>query len=151
MLMPSPSCGAPGWFSASSGLILLNKHLLSGLDFHYPLTLSSCVLFSHTLLAPAAHAPAASLGMGFSSLASAVLVHVLGTHKLEHKMTREQYLRRIFPLGFLMAATLGFGNLAYLYLSVSFIQILKARPSRLRRSTLSFAPPHRPRPRPARP
>jgi hypothetical protein len=44
-----------------------------------------------------------SLGMGFSSLASVVLIHVLKTHKLEHKMTREFYFKRIFPLGFLMA------------------------------------------------
>jgi hypothetical protein len=94
--------------------------------------------------------------LGFSSLASSVLIHVVKTHKLETKgVTREFYLYRIFPLGFLMvrapapaprlaaqsalrpagngadapatqAATLGFGNLAYLYLSVSFIQILKA-------------------------
>lgn len=41
-------------------------------------------------------------------------------------MTRDFYVRKIFPLGLLMASTLGFGNLAYLYLSVSFIQILKA-------------------------
>ncbi len=70
-------------------------------------------------------------------------------------MTTDFYMKRIFPLGFLMvrrhgrarsacarvcgygvlmrggglaaqAATLGFGNLAYLHLSVSFIQMLKA-------------------------
>ena len=47
---------------------------------------------------------AASLGLGFSSLASTVLIHVLKTHKLETKgVTREFYLYRIFPLGFLMA------------------------------------------------
>jgi hypothetical protein len=40
--------------------------------------------------------------MGFSSLASALLVHVFKTHKLEHRMTRDFYARRIFPLGFLM-------------------------------------------------
>ncbi len=40
--------------------------------------------------------------MGFSSLASALLVHVFKTHKLEHRMTRDFYVRRIFPLGFLM-------------------------------------------------
>jgi hypothetical protein len=28
------------WMVASSGLILLNKYILSNLDFHYPLTLS---------------------------------------------------------------------------------------------------------------
>lgn len=41
--------------------------------------------------------------MGFSSLASAILIHVLKTHKLETKgITHEFYLHRIFPLGFLM-------------------------------------------------
>jgi hypothetical protein len=29
-----------GWSVVSSGLILLNKYILSNLDFHYPLTLS---------------------------------------------------------------------------------------------------------------
>lgn len=32
------------WMCASSGLILLNKYILSNLDFHYPLTLSRCAL-----------------------------------------------------------------------------------------------------------
>ena len=31
-----------GWMTASSGLILLNKYILSTLKFHYPLTLSRC-------------------------------------------------------------------------------------------------------------
>jgi hypothetical protein len=36
-----------------------------------------------------------------------VLIHVLKTHKLETKgVTREFYLYRIFPLGFLMARAL---------------------------------------------
>ena len=30
------------WMCASSGLILLNKYILSNLDFHYPLALSRC-------------------------------------------------------------------------------------------------------------
>jgi hypothetical protein len=30
------------WMVASSGLILLNKYILSNLDFHYPLALSRC-------------------------------------------------------------------------------------------------------------
>ena len=51
----------------------------------------------------AARSAARSLGLGFSSLASTVLIHVLKTHKLETKgITREFYLSRIFPLGFLM-------------------------------------------------
>ena len=34
---------ALSWAVTSSGLILLNKYILSTLDFHYPLTLSRCV------------------------------------------------------------------------------------------------------------
>lgn len=37
------------------------------------------------------------------------------------------YATRIMPVGFFMAATLHFGNLVYLYLTVSFIQMLKVR------------------------
>ena len=37
-------CYSLSWAVASSGLILLNKYILSNLDFHYPLTLSRCVV-----------------------------------------------------------------------------------------------------------
>jgi hypothetical protein len=40
--------------------------------------------------------------MGFSSLASALLIHVFKTHRLEHKMTRDFYMRRVLPMGFFM-------------------------------------------------
>ena len=35
------------------------------------------------------------------------------------------YFTKIMPIGLFMAATLHFGNLVYLYLTVSFIQMLK--------------------------
>lgn len=41
-------------------------------------------------------------------------------------MTSRFYVMRIMPIGLLMALTLLFGNLSYLYLTVAFIQILKA-------------------------
>jgi len=41
--------------------------------------------------------------MGFSSLASATLIHVVRSHKLENRMTRDFWLTRVFPLGFVMA------------------------------------------------
>lgn len=66
--------------------------------------------------------------MAFSSFAAWCCVHVLKTHKLE-RVSRETYLKRFLPVGFFMAGTLGFGNVVYLYLSVTFIQMLKARPS----------------------
>ena len=42
-------------------------------------------------------------------------------------LTWNFYLRRILPVGLFMALTLLCGNLVYLYLTVSFIQMLKAR------------------------
>ena len=44
-------------------------------------------------------------------------------------LTWKFYLQRILPVGFFMALTLLFGNIVYLYLTVSFIQMLKVSPS----------------------
>ena len=98
------------WSVVSSGLILLNKYILSNLDFHYPLTLSRHATLTVSpqkwSLTPARHShrtsPTRSLGMGFSSLASALLIHVFKTHRLEHKMSRDFYVRRVLPMGFFM-------------------------------------------------
>lgn len=152
------------WMCASSGLILLNKYILSNLDFHYPLALSRC-------------GPAAAAGLGRDErprhLTRAFLrrrqprpgLLVAGVYSahpraedaqagnqgrdprvlpLPHLSARLPHGTRAGPRARLsaqppwqsvicvltwhgtQAATLGFGNLAYLYLSVSFIQILKA-------------------------
>lgn len=39
------------------------------------------------------------------------------------------YATKILPVGLFMALTLHFGNLVYLYLTVAFIQMLKASPA----------------------
>ena len=41
-------------------------------------------------------------------------------------MTRQMYINSVVPIGALFSGTLWFGNAAYTYLSVSFIQMLKA-------------------------
>ena len=41
-------------------------------------------------------------------------------------VTQEDYLHRILPLGFCSAATLALGNVAYLYLDVGLLQMLKS-------------------------
>jgi hypothetical protein len=41
-------------------------------------------------------------------------------------MSTETYVKAVVPIGGLYAGTLWLGNAAYLYLSVSFIQMLKA-------------------------
>jgi hypothetical protein len=43
-------------------------------------------------------------------------------------VTPRFYASKILPVGLLMALTLHFGNLVYLYLTVAFIQMLKVRP-----------------------
>ena len=50
---------------------------------------------------------------------------VLGLVEVKHKMTSQFYVTRIMPIGLFMALTLYFGNIVYLYLTVSFIQMLK--------------------------
>jgi hypothetical protein len=47
------------------------------------------------------------------------------THPLPWLLSAEAYVRTIVPIGFLYAGTLWLGNAAYIYLSVSFIQMLK--------------------------
>ena len=41
-------------------------------------------------------------------------------------MTRQMFLTSVVPIGLLFSGTLWFGNASYTYLSVSFIQMLKA-------------------------
>lgn len=62
-------------------------------------------------------------------------------------MTYRFYCTRILPVGFLMALTLLFGNLAYLYLTVAFIQILKAFTPVITMAALFVAKLERPTPR----
>lgn len=61
------------------------------------------------------------------ALTGAVLVQLrlLGLKPVD-AITSAVYLKRIVPIGMLYALTLAMGNGAYLYLTVSFIQMLKA-------------------------
>ncbi|GAB5363379.1 hypothetical protein AAMO2058_000877800 [Amorphochlora amoebiformis] len=46
--------------------------------------------------------------------------------KSEKSLDCKQYLMRVFPIGLLFSISLSLGNWAYMYLSVAFIQMLKA-------------------------
>ena len=50
------------------------------------------------------------------------MLHVV---EMKRTMTLRFYMLRIMPVGLFMALTLHFGNTVYLYLTVSFIQMLK--------------------------
>lgn len=44
-------------------------------------------------------------------------------------MTRDMFIRSILPIGLLFSGSLILSNTAYLYLSVSYIQMLKVSPA----------------------
>jgi len=93
--------------AASSGIIMLNKWIISVLGFKFPMTLSL-------------------IGMLFSFACSATLACTTPWVKRTVELTPRFMLLRAAPIGVLTALTLYFGNLAYVTLSVSFLQMLKA-------------------------
>jgi len=97
------------WISFSSATILFNKWILSEGGFPYPIILTSW----HML---------------FATVVTQVMRRT--TNLLpslnEVPITADFYLKNIVPIGIFFAASLVFSNKAYLYLSVSFIQMLKA-------------------------
>eukprot|EP00877_Chromochloris_zofingiensis_P006142 jgi/Chrzof1/1781/Cz10g20260.t1 len=95
------------WILLSAGVILLNKYILDPTlgGFPYPLALTC----TH---------------MAFCSVLSWVFV---SSGTVEAKpIDSDTYIRSVLPVGGLFALTLWLGNAAYLYLNVSFIQMLKA-------------------------
>ncbi|KAF8066272.1 ADIPOR3 [Scenedesmus sp. PABB004] len=95
------------WIVLSAGVIMLNKYILDPRlgGFPFPLTLTG-------------------LHMAFCWAASAALVR--GGVVDAPDMPSETYLRCVVPIGALFACVLWLGNAAYVHLSVSFIQMLKA-------------------------
>ncbi|KAM0276070.1 hypothetical protein ACHAQH_007124 [Verticillium albo-atrum] len=97
------------WISLSSSVILFNKWILDTLNFRYPVILTTYHL-------------------SFATLMTQILArwtHLLDGRKTV-KMTGRVYVRAIVPIGLFFSLSLICGNLTYLYLSVAFIQMLKA-------------------------
>ena len=90
-------------------LILANKRLLKDVGFHFPMMVSG-------------------LGQASSAVGSFVAVRVLKLQPLTQsdRITWRFYLKNMCVVGAATAASLCFGNAGYLYLTVSFVQILKA-------------------------
>ncbi|KXJ96959.1 triose-phosphate transporter family-domain-containing protein [Microdochium bolleyi] len=104
-----PAVYVATWISLSSSVILFNKWILDSLNFRYPVVLTTYHLT-------------------FATVATQLLARytkVLDGRKTV-KMTGRVYLRAIVPIGIFFSLSLICGNLTYLYLSVSFIQMLKA-------------------------
>lgn len=93
------------WIVLSAAVILYNKWVLAFYGFPYPVALTMWHMF-------------------FCAALAWVIIRLGYVEPV--KMSAATYLRTIVPIGFLYAGTLWLGNAAYIYLSVSFIQMLKA-------------------------
>lgn len=92
----------------SSGVILYNKWVLSPKYFKFPFPITLTMIH-----------------MGFSGAVAFFLVRVLKV-VAPVKMTFQIYATCVIPISAFFASSLWFGNTAYLYISVAFIQMLKA-------------------------
>lgn len=96
------------WIFLSFTVIVYNKYILDRKMYNWPFPISLTMIH-----------------MAFCSSLAYLLVRVLKVVE-PVSMTREVYLKSVVPIGALYALSLWFSNSAYIYLSVSFIQMLKA-------------------------
>lgn len=96
------------WIFLSFTVIVYNKYILDRKMYNWPYPISLTMIH-----------------MAFCSSLAYLLVRVF---KLVEpvSMSRDLYLRSVVPIGALYSLSLWFSNSAYIYLSVSFIQMLKA-------------------------
>ena len=94
------------WGTCSGLIILVNDAVLNRYDFPYPIAVSAT-------------------GPLLSWMIAAILV-LTNSVKLERTLSLKEWLVTVFPIGFFTAVTFAAGNQLYLYLSVSFIQMMKS-------------------------
>lgn len=117
------------WISLSSSVIIFNKWILDTANFHYPIVLTTWHLAFATLM----------------TQLLARCTNVLDSRK-KVPMTGKIYVRAILPIGLMFSLSLICGNLTYLYLSVSFIQMLKVSQRKERILLLGMLTVRRPPP-----
>jgi len=106
--MFSPAFTIAGYLCCSCSMIVLNKAILSTYEFPYPFLLIG-------------------IHMGMATLVTQVLQKCGGLDSMqERKVTFQIYTQQIMPIAFLFSVTLICGNQSYIYLSISFVQMLKA-------------------------
>jgi len=99
----------PIWIVLSSSVIIYNNYLYNTLNFKYPVFL---VTF---------HLTFAAIGTRILQRTTNLLD---GTKDVN--MNKDMFMKSILPIGLLFSGSLIMSNTAYLYLSVSYIQMLKA-------------------------
>lgn len=90
----------------STAIILANKHIITETNFSCPIAVSS-------------------LGSLFGWIVSIVAVNT-GFTELKTHLTLQQWFLLVLPIGVCTALSLAFANIAYFYLTLSFIQMVKA-------------------------
>ncbi|KKK23886.1 hypothetical protein ARAM_007226 [Aspergillus rambellii] len=97
------------WIVWSNLTILFNKWILESTGFRYPIILTSWHLI-------------------FATVATQVLARTTSILDGRKTITMDTkvYLQKIAPIGLLYSGSLVCSNIAYLYLNISFIQMLKA-------------------------
>ncbi|TDL22822.1 TPT-domain-containing protein [Rickenella mellea] len=99
----------PIWIILSSSVIIYNNHVYNTLKFEFPVFLVTWHLV-------------------FAAIGTRVLqrtTHLLDGAKEVH-ISRDMFIRSILPIGLLFSGSLVLSNKAYLYLSLHYIQMLKA-------------------------
>ncbi|BBN17479.1 solute carrier family 35, member C2 [Marchantia polymorpha subsp. ruderalis] len=96
------------WIFLSFTVIIFNKYILDKKMYDWPFPISLTMIH-----------------MGFCSSLAFLLVRVFKFVE-PVGMTRELYMSSVVPIGALFSLSLWLSNSAYIYLSVSFIQMLKA-------------------------
>ncbi|GFY99754.1 nucleotide-sugar transporter family protein [Actinidia rufa] len=96
------------WIFLSFTVIVYNKYILDRKMYNWPYPISLTMIH-----------------MAFCSSIAYLLVRVFKVVE-PVSMSRDLYLRSVVPIGALYSLSLWFSNSAYIYLSVSFIQMLKA-------------------------
>ena len=96
-----------GYLIFSTITVVSNKHLIKDAGFGNPIFVSSC-------------------GTAFACVASAILVHGKMVEITEPRMTMKEWMKVCVPVGLFSSITLACANVVYVYLSLSFVQMLKA-------------------------
>ncbi|KAK6945088.1 Sugar phosphate transporter domain [Dillenia turbinata] len=96
------------WIFLSFTVIVFNKYILDRKMYNFPFPISLTMIH-----------------MGFCSSLAFLLIKVFKFVE-PVSMSREVYISSVVPIGALYSLSLWFSNSAYIYLSVSFIQMLKA-------------------------
>ena len=97
------------WIAISSGMILFNKFMLDQFEFPYPMFLTTWHMLVATCLT--------QITSKTTNMLPGVQENKIGTGELKTK---------VLPVAFFFAVSLVLSNKAYIFLSVSYIQMLKA-------------------------